>query len=101
MPPYRFTLYVTDQTMKSVRAAAQVRALLGPCGGLCELAIVDALEHPDLAEAAGVRATPTLVVETPAGERRAVGDFSDPVRTFLALGLDPPPAAWLDRPTAS
>jgi circadian clock protein KaiB len=98
MTPYRFTLYVADHTIKAARSAAQVRALLGPCGDLCDLEVVDILERPDLAEAAGVLAAPTLILSTPSGERRVVGDFSDPAMTLGALGLQPPPAAWMERP---
>ena len=97
MSPYRFTLYVADHTFKAARAVAEVRAILGPCGDLCDLEVVDVLERPDLAEAAGVLACPTLVLGTPSAERRVVGDFSDPAATFAALGLQPPPAAWMDR----
>jgi len=50
--------------------------------------IIDVLEKPDIAEAAGVIATPTLAYEHSVRPRRIVGDLSDPKRILEFLGIE-------------
>jgi circadian clock protein KaiB len=51
-----------------------------------ELTIIDVLQQPDIAEQAGIMATPTLIKSTPLPPRRVVGDLSDPqILAYLDL----------------
>ena len=55
-------------------------------GRTYELAVIDILERPQLAENEKILATPTLVKELPPPLRRVVGDLSN--RERLLVGLD-------------
>ncbi|MCA6125777.1 circadian clock protein KaiB [Bradyrhizobium sp. WSM 1704] len=50
--------------------------------------IIDVLNEPELAEKAGVIATPTLSYEHPVRPRRIVGDLSDAKRVLDFLGIE-------------
>jgi circadian clock protein KaiB len=50
--------------------------------------IIDVLLKPDLAEKAGILATPTLSYEHPERPRRIVGDLSDVGRVLEFLGIE-------------
>ena len=80
-------LYVSGELPRSVMAIRRLREL---CAGLenCEVEVIDVLAHPDLAEAAQILATPTLIRETPLPAQRILGDLSDipTVRSVLNLG---------------
>jgi hypothetical protein len=56
-------------------------------GGAYDLVVVDALERPDLAEAAGVWVTPALVREAPAPRLLVVGDLANTPHVLVALRL--------------
>lgn len=45
------------------------------------------LIHPDVAERAGILATPTLSYEHPERPRRIVGDLDDAKKVLACLGL--------------
>ena len=81
------TLYVTGQSARSQRAAANLRSLCDRLQGRCELTVVDVLERPQLAEDARILATPTVVRHLPLPARRIIGDLSDPERVVLWLDL--------------
>jgi circadian clock protein KaiB len=86
------TLYVTGQTPRSERAIANLqRVCAEELDGRCEVAIVDVLERPDLAEQERILATPTLIRRFPPPTRRIIGDLSDArqVALGLSLGLHP------------
>jgi circadian clock protein KaiB len=51
--------------------------------------IVDVVAKPELAEQAGILATPTLSYEHPVRPRRIVGDLSDLKRVLDFLGIEP------------
>ena len=46
------------------------------------------LVQPELAEQAGILATPTLCYEQPKGSRRVIGDLSDTKRVMDFLGIE-------------
>ena len=51
--------------------------------------VVDVLTRPEVAEHAGVLATPTLSYEHPDRPRRIIGDLSDTKRVLEFLGIEP------------
>lgn len=82
------TLYVTGQTPRSEQAIANLqRVCAEELDGRCEIAIVDVLERPDLAEQERILATPTLVRQFPPPARRIIGDLSDTRQVVLGLSL--------------
>ncbi len=88
MERHRFTLYVFGRGPRAERAVERVRAIgESVLGGAYDLLVVDALERPDLAEAAGVWVTPTLVREAPAPRLFVVGDLADTPHVLEALRL--------------
>ena len=85
----RLKLYVTGATQRSERAIANIRRICeAELGGEFELDVIDVLEHPQLAEADKILATPTLIREFPRPSRRIVGDLSDTEKVFLGLDLE-------------
>ncbi len=87
-PRGRLRLYVTDSTVLSERAIANLSALRdGVLAGQYDLEVIDVLEHPEAAEAGRIVATPTLVRLTPEPVRRLVGDLSDRTVVLASLGL--------------
>lgn len=94
MSPYKFQLYVSGQTPRSLRAEVNLRRIceqfLGPEGIGYTLELIDVLERPDLAEAARIFVTPATHRVAPLPIVRVVGDLSDPTKVLNALGLDAP-----------
>jgi circadian clock protein KaiB len=83
-------LYVTGSTLLSTRAIENIEALIREeLGGAYACEIVDVLERPDLAEADGIFATPTLVRRVPAPVRKLIGDLSDRDLVLSSLRLGP------------
>jgi len=66
---------------KGAKAATAVTTLRRTCEeelkGKYELKVIDVLEHPELAEADNVLATPTLIKQLPPPLRRLIGDLSN------------------------
>ncbi|MEW6164769.1 MAG: circadian clock KaiB family protein [Pseudomonadota bacterium] len=90
---YRLRLYVTDHTLRSRQALAQLRALCEKqFPEQYELEVVDVLVHPEEAAAHHVRATPTVERELPHPIRRIIGDLSDIDKVLAGLALMPAPA---------
>ena len=82
-------LFVAGDTGPSARARRQLerfRAELGDADWRVE--VVDVVERPDLAEQAGIVATPVLVRLAPLPRRSVIGDFGDfeAVADVLELG---------------
>jgi len=57
--------------------------------GAWKIEIIDVLAKPELAEQAGILATPTLTYENQGRPRRIVGDLSDTRRVLEFLGIEP------------
>ncbi len=84
----RLTLYVSGQTPRSLRAAADLRRLCDEeLAGVYDLVVIDVLERPQLAAREHILATPTVVKERPGPCRRVIGDLSDPDQVILGLDL--------------
>lgn len=93
MTEYAFRLYVAGQTERSLAAEANLRALCDsrlPSG--YQIDVIDATEHPDMAEEQWILATPTVIRTAPLPQRRVIGDLSDSRRAGYALGLPDAPA---------
>lgn len=87
MAKYLLKLYIAGQTTRTEQAIANLRAICDTdLAGQFELAVIDVLERPQLAENEKILATPTLVKELPPPLRRVVGDLSD--RDAVLVGLD-------------
>jgi circadian clock protein KaiB len=87
MPGYVLKLYIAGRTPRTEQAISMIRAICEKeLAGEYELAVIDVLERPQLAENEKIIATPTLVRELPPPLRRVVGDLSD--RERVLIGLD-------------
>jgi len=87
---YVFRLYVTGMTPKSTLAIANVRNLCEKhLAGRHKLKVIDIYQQPELARAAQIIATPTLIREQPLPLRRLIGDMSDEKRFVVGLDLKP------------
>jgi circadian clock protein KaiB len=80
-------LYVVTGTPSSDRAVAAIEQLRAVLPGDVTVDVVDLGEHPEVAEAERIIATPMLVRAAPAPVRRIVGDLSDLDRVRWGLGL--------------
>jgi len=81
-------LFVAGDTGPSARARRQLerfRAELGEANWRVE--VVDVVERPDLAEQAGIVATPVLIRLAPLPRRSVIGDLSDFQAVADVLGL--------------
>ncbi len=81
-------LYIAGTSATARKAEKQLtdlRALITPAW---KVEIVDVLERPDLAEKAGILATPTLSYDNAERPRRIVGDLSDAKRVLEFLGIE-------------
>ena len=87
---YIIKLYVTGQTPRSLRAIENLKRICdGDLGGEYDLAVIDVLDRPQLAEDEKILATPMVVKELPLPIRRIIGDLSDTERVLLGLDLRP------------
>jgi len=90
MDKYVIKLYVTGQTPRSQRAIDNLRRICDEeLHGKYNLAVIDVLERPQLAEDEKILATPTVIKELPPPIRRIIGDLSDTERVLLGLDLHP------------
>jgi len=81
-------LFICGMTLTSEQAMANLRQLLREHPDFdCELVIVDVLERPDVAEAEGIVATPSLLREVPTPRQLLVGDLSDVGSVKRLLGI--------------
>jgi circadian clock protein KaiB len=81
-------LYVAGNSATSQRAIVNMKELQRIIGPKCKIEIVDVITNPELAEQAGVLATPTLSYEHPERPRRIIGDLSDTERVLEFLGIE-------------
>ena len=87
---YRLTLYVTDHTLRSRQAIAQLHRLCEEqFPHRYELEVVDVLECPELARDQHILATPTVVRELPHPIRRIIGDLADIDKVLAGLAIHP------------
>jgi circadian clock protein KaiB len=83
-------LFVAGETGPSARARREVERLgVELEGGGWSVEVIDVMERPDLAERAGILATPVLIRSAPLPRRSMIGDLSDwrVVAEVLELGL--------------
>jgi circadian clock protein KaiB len=80
-------LYLVGGTPPSERAMHAIDDLRRALGEAADIEVIDLREHPELAEAERILATPLLVRMTPLPKRRVIGDLSDPHRVLASLGL--------------
>jgi diguanylate cyclase (GGDEF)-like protein/PAS domain S-box-containing protein len=86
-------------TPNAQRAARQVARFARDDAGFSAIDIVDVQQDLPAARAEGVLATPLLVLKSPAGEGRILGDFGDPRPMLELLQQDVAPASvHADRP---
>lgn len=91
MTDFVLKLYVTGKTPRSERAISNLRRICDEeLAGKYDMAVVDVLERPQLAEDEKIIATPTLIKELPPPLRRIIGDLSDTEKVLLGLDLAVP-----------
>lgn len=82
-------LYIAGNSAISRRAEhnlSHLRRLIKP--EFWDVQVIDVLTKPELAEQAGILATPTLSYEHPVRPRRIIGDLSDTKRVLNFLGIE-------------
>ena len=85
---YILRLYVAGQTLNSVHAIANIKAI-------CEeelqekydLEVIDLYQQPQLAQGEQIVAVPTLIKKLPLPLRRIIGDMSNTERVLVGLDL--------------
>ncbi|WGS02875.1 circadian clock KaiB family protein [Bradyrhizobium sp. ISRA443] len=82
-------LYVAGASATARRAEKQLAGLQAQIGPELKIEVIDVQEKPELAEKAGILATPTLAYEHPERSRRIIGDLGDIKRVLEFLGLEP------------
>lgn len=81
-------LYVAGNAPNSALAVANLEAICREhLEGAHKLEIIDVLEHPQQAMAAGILVTPTLSKLSPSPTVQVVGNLSDKPRVLLAIGI--------------
>ena len=82
-------LYVAGNSAISRRAEQNLVHLQGLVEPEAwEVQVIDVLAKPEMAEQAGILATPTLSYEHPVRPRRIIGDLSDAKRVLDFLGIN-------------
>jgi circadian clock protein KaiB len=85
---YVLKLFVAGASDRSRQAVLQVRQLCeSRLAGRHVLEVIDVHQHPELAEASRVPATPALVRESPRPARRFFGNLGDAEAVCEGLGL--------------
>lgn len=82
-------LYIAGGSATARRAEQQLSVLRRYVSPQWKVEIVDVLSQPELAERAGILATPTLSYEHSERTRRIVGDLGDVKRVLAFLGIEP------------
>ena len=92
MNKFVLKLYITGRTARSESAIENLKDIFdNELAGQYELAVIDVLEKPQLAEDERILATPTLIKELPDPVRRIIGDLSNREQVLLGLDLRPHP----------
>jgi circadian clock protein KaiB len=85
---WEFRLYIAGQTVKSLRAIANMQHICEDhLAGQYRIEVIDLSEHPELARSNDIVALPTLVRKLPPPLRRIIGDLSDRERVLLGLEI--------------
>lgn len=87
MEPIKFKLYVTGKTFRSERAIETLRTIVESMGEDAEMAVIDILEDPELAEEDKILATPTLIKDAPRAYQRIIGDLSNFQKVIRTLEI--------------
>lgn len=88
MSNFILKLYIAGRTPRTEHAIRSIRDICEQdLSGVYDLAVIDVLERPQLAENEKILATPTLVKELPPPLRRVVGDLSNRERVLIGLDL--------------
>jgi circadian clock protein KaiB len=84
----KLRLYLAGDSLGAQRALASRKHLIDALRGQIDIEIVDILVRPELAETAGILATPTLSDDSTTPPRRLVGDINDAdqVLSFFGYG---------------
>ena len=86
---FKFRLYVADETINSVRALANLRAICSTyLPGKFKIELVDVFKEPERALEDRIFMTPTLVKLTPDPVARIVGTLSQTNLVLQVLGLE-------------
>lgn len=81
-------LYVAGNAPNSAQAIANLEEICREyLSGTHKLEIIDVLEQPQHAMAAGILVTPTLTKLSPLPATQVIGNLSDKPRVLLALGI--------------
>lgn len=81
-------LYIAGAAATARRAEKQLAELQARIEGDYTVEIIDVQQRPDLAEKAGILATPTLAYTHGEQSRRIVGDLGDARRVLEFLGIE-------------
>jgi circadian clock protein KaiB len=81
-------LYVAGTSASARRAERQLAELQAHIKPEWKIEVIDVQERPELAEKAGILATPTLAFDHPGHSRRIVGDLGDKKRVLEFLGVE-------------
>jgi circadian clock protein KaiB len=81
-------LYVAGTSATARRAEKQLVDIRALINSEWKVEVIDVLERPELAEKAGILATPTLAYEHSERSRRIVGDLGDAKRVLEFLGIE-------------
>lgn len=85
---YRFSLFVSGATSKSVRAITNIKAICDKhLAGKYQIEVVDIYQQPERLGTDQVVALPTLVKEHPLPVRKFIGDLSNRERVLHGLEL--------------
>jgi len=85
---YRFSLFVSGATSKSVRAITNIKAICDKhLPGKYQIEVVDIYQQPERLSKDQVVALPTLVKEHPLPIRKFIGDLSNTERVVNGLDL--------------
>jgi len=81
-------LYVAGNAPNSAQAVANLEAICREyLAGAHDLEIIDVLEHPERAMAAGILVTPTLTKLYPSPAIQVIGNLSDKSKVLPAIGI--------------
>lgn len=89
MAEFVLRLYIAGNSASSRLAEQNLQRMLAVIKSEgWDVEIIDVLTKPELAEEAGIVATPTLSYEHSVRPRRIVGDLSDAKRVLEFLGIE-------------